>query len=82
VKLKRLEVAGEYKSIRGTTDKPFIYEFKSPGSHDSPLCLVGLNGSGKSNFIELIADIFGFVDRYSNPQYKIKADFPYEFTIE
>ncbi|MET3978338.1 restriction system-associated AAA family ATPase [Mucilaginibacter sp. UYP25] len=26
--------------------------------HIDPICLVGLNGSGKSNFLELIADIF------------------------
>lgn len=27
-------------------------------NHIDPICLVGLNGSGKSNFLELIADIF------------------------
>lgn len=82
MRLQRLKLVGQYKSITGTTDKPFIYEFKSPSDDYSPLCLVGLNGSGKSNFIELIADIFGFTDRYSNPQYELKADLPYEFTID
>lgn len=27
-------------------------------NHIDPICLVGLNGSGKSNFLELVADIF------------------------
>ncbi|MEZ8232117.1 AAA family ATPase [Vibrio splendidus] len=44
--------------------------------------MVGLNGSGKSNFIELIADIFGYADRYFNPQYECSEDLTYDFEIE
>jgi hypothetical protein len=44
--------------------------------------LVGLNGSGKSNFIELIADIFGYADRYFNPQYECAEDLTYDFEID
>jgi predicted ATPase len=82
MRLKRLELIGEYKSIKGTFDLPFVYEFKQSVEGYSPLCLVGLNGSGKSNFIELIADIFGYADRYYSEQYACKKDLTYDFEIE
>lgn len=83
MKLIRLEITNTYKGINGTEDKPFVYKFDNSSSPQySPLCLVGLNGSGKSNFIELIADIFGYADRYFNKQYSCKKDLGYHFEIE
>ncbi|CAA0101539.1 Uncharacterised protein [BD1-7 clade bacterium] len=82
MRLKRLEIIGEYKAIQGTEDTPFVYDFNNTPTTYSPLCLVGLNGSGKSNFIELIADIFGYADRYFNEQYDCKMDLGYRFKIE
>ncbi|WP_299978645.1 AAA family ATPase [uncultured Pseudoteredinibacter sp.] len=82
MRLNRLEIVGEYKSIRGDRENPFVYDFVDSHSNYSPLCLVGLNGSGKSNFIELIADIFGYVDRYYNNQYICKEDLTYDFEID
>lgn len=82
MRLNRIKLVGRYKSIVGTKEHPFIYTFK-PNSEDySPICLVGLNGSGKSNFIELIADIFGYADRYFNPQYECSEDLTYDFEID
>jgi recombinational DNA repair ATPase RecF len=43
--------------------------------------LFGLNGSGKSNLIELIADIFSYADRYFNKLYRYKEDLGYDFNI-
>ncbi|MCU8075662.1 AAA family ATPase [Shewanella sp. SM29] len=82
MRLSRIQLVGHYKSIKGTLESPFIYHFKESEGSDSPLCLVGLNGSGKSNFIELIADIFGYADRYFNPQYKCKKDLDYDFILD
>ncbi|OBU41637.1 hypothetical protein CTM76_16835 [Photobacterium phosphoreum] len=82
MRLNRLKLVGRYKSIVGTEQQPFIYTFKSSSEGYSPICLVGLNGSGKSNFIELIADIFGYADRYFNPQYECSTDLTYDFEIE
>lgn len=82
MRLKRLEISGEYKSIRGSRENPFTYQFDTSSRNYSPLCLVGLNGSGKSNFIELIADIFGYSDRYYNDQYNCKEDLTYDFEID
>ncbi|MEC6881808.1 AAA family ATPase [Photobacterium piscicola] len=82
MRLNRLKLVGRYKSIVGTEQQPFIYTFKPNSEGYSPICLVGLNGSGKSNFIELIADIFGYADRYFNPQYECSQDLTYDFEIE
>ncbi|ARP38126.1 AAA family ATPase [Vibrio syngnathi] len=82
MRLNRLKLVGRYKSIVGTEEEPFIYTFKPNSDGYSPICLVGLNGSGKSNFIELIADIFGYADRYFNPQYECAEDLTYDFEID
>lgn len=81
MRLHRIEIVGEYKSIKGTVESPFTYSFKKSSGGYSPLCLVGLNGSGKSNFIELIADIFGYADRYFNEQYQCEKDLRYDFEL-
>ncbi|OHX43491.1 hypothetical protein BB048_16925 [Vibrio parahaemolyticus] len=82
MRLNRLKLVGRYKSIVGTEQQPFIYTFKPNSEGYSPICLVGLNGSGKSNFIELIADIFGYADRYFNLQYECAEDLTYDFEID
>jgi restriction system-associated AAA family ATPase len=49
-----------------------------------PICLVGLNGSGKSNLLEVIAEIFYFLDRYvqqeGKPSKQFSTDFGFEIT--
>ncbi|MDE1348535.1 AAA family ATPase [Vibrio aestuarianus] len=82
MRLNRIEIIGEYKSIKGTEENLFTYTFQKSAGGYSPLCLVGLNGSGKSNFIELIADIFGYADRYFNAQYHCAEDLPYDFFLD
>ena len=65
------------KALKSTQEAPFEYTFNPPGENAtglSPICLVGLNGSGKSNLIELIADIFSYADRYFNKLYQCKGD--------
>ncbi|MEL0613639.1 AAA family ATPase [Marinomonas arenicola] len=81
MKLKKLEVVGTFKSIAGTNDRPFVYEFSDSKKAFNPLCLVGLNGSGKSNFIELLADIFNYADRFYNPQFSSKNELNYDFSL-
>jgi len=82
MKLRSIKIVGTYKSITGTEESPFEYEFKESNNEYSPLCLVGLNGSGKSNLIELIADIFCYTERFFNNQYICVEDLGYEFTLE
>jgi predicted ATPase len=82
MKLRSIKIVGSYKSIEGAEENPFKYEFKENGRGYSPLCLVGLNGSGKSNLIELIADIFCYTERFFNNQYICKDDLRYEFELD
>lgn len=65
MKLKILELLEPYRSLQ-----PFYQEFptskRNPhrGQEIDPICLVGLNGCGKSNLLELVADIFYYLDKY------------------
>ena len=62
MKIHLLKLDKKYRSL-----EPFNFKFlKHPllnGKLD-PMCLVGLNGSGKSNFLELLADIFFEIERF------------------
>lgn len=81
MRLIRLGLVGDYKSITGIDENPFYYQFEQSSVDYSPICLVGLNGSGKSNFIELITDIFGYADRFYNEQYECAEDLTYDFEV-
>ncbi|MEY4928121.1 MAG: hypothetical protein RI894_2559, partial [Bacteroidota bacterium] len=64
MKLLRLELMGNaYRSLLPFSEKQF------PKNNDfadqiDPICLVGLNGCGKSNLLALLSDIFYFLDTY------------------
>jgi type I restriction enzyme S subunit len=65
MKLISLETEGDYKSLRN-----FNQTFRiDDGSNTSlsPICLVGLNGSGKSNLIELLSEIFCYLELSNLP---------------
>ena len=47
-----------------------------------PICLVGLNGSGKSNLLEVICEIFYFLDNYVLSEGKPQKDFKTSFGFE
>ena len=83
MKLVRLKINQQYKSLNA-----FEYNFKEKDveyDNISPICLVGLNGSGKSNIIEALSEIFCFLDlyclNYTNvPKWAMKS--PLSFEIE
>ena len=80
MKLQLLKLINKYRSL-----EPFEYTFlKHPllNNRIDPICLVGLNGSGKSNFLELISDIFFDIETfflYERKMYKKDSPkyFPY-----
>lgn len=65
IKLIRLKLDGEYKALFN-----FDQTFRTEGetrSALSPVCLVGLNGSGKSNLIEALSEIFCYLELINLP---------------
>lgn len=82
MKLLRLKLFERYKSIES-----FDYDFRTIDDNTSfsPICFVGLNGSGKSNIIEVISEIFCYLDLYileyeNAPKWTEKS--PLTFEIE
>lgn len=68
MKLKRLHLidGGDKVSKRYKSLEPFNQEFAITNLEDKvdPICLVGINGSGKSNLLELIAEIFFYLESH------------------
>lgn len=62
MKLLRLQLHGQYRSL--DFDQQKFPKLELIKNELDPICLVGLNGSGKSNLLELVADIF----------YKLESD--------
>ncbi|MDP3301489.1 MAG: restriction system-associated AAA family ATPase [Sulfuricurvum sp.] len=62
MKLLHFKLKDQYKSIDA-----FDYEFRTiTDNFDSfsPICFVGLNGSGKSNIIEALSEVFCYLDLF------------------
>ncbi|WP_448635443.1 AAA family ATPase [Pedobacter panaciterrae] len=62
MKLLRLRLHEQYRSL--DFDQQSFPKLELIKNEIDPICLVGLNGSGKSNLLELVADIF----------YKVETD--------
>jgi len=61
VKLVRLKLGNQFRSL------PADFEISFSSSElvsIDPICLVGVNGSGKSNVLEALAEIFEYLDQY------------------
>lgn len=72
IKLLRLILEGEYKSLLDFEQK---FRAEDEFRDDiSPICLVGLNGSGKSNLIEALSEIFCYLELINLP-FKGKGSF-------
>ncbi|SDI50890.1 restriction system-associated AAA family ATPase [Desulfosporosinus hippei] len=74
MKIKRLKILTSFRGL------PAGYEilFNDVQARNSigitPICFVGLNGSGKSNVLEVIAEIFYYIETYHKaPKDKLKS---------
>lgn len=74
MKLQYLELIGQYK---GLSDQLFDLEH-APGNM---LALIGLNGSGKSQFMELVAEIFAYLEREKRPDFRVRSTLGFHFRI-
>lgn len=69
--LRRFAMSEGYRSL-GKFDCTFHSEEPEP-TEASPICLVGLNGSGKSNLIEALGDVFCFLELINLPWESLSA---------
>ncbi|WP_417237226.1 restriction system-associated AAA family ATPase [Bizionia paragorgiae] len=63
MQLVRVKLLSDFRSLKKNFEMKFSQE-PIPDSDQliSPICLVGKNGTGKSNFMELICEIFYYLD--------------------
>ncbi len=63
MKLLRLKIERRFRSLPEGFEVHFSSDDFQSISND-PICLVGINGSGKSNVLEALAEIFEYLDLY------------------
>lgn len=74
-------LSDNFKSLK-KFEKPILFD-ESPLNTFDPICLVGLNGSGKSHFMELIAECFMLSEYYGiNKKFPSFENVPLLFEIE
>jgi AAA15 family ATPase/GTPase len=57
MRLKRIKLNSDFRSLKSGFELHFLEEY--PNFQElNPYCIVGRNGSGKSNILELLASIF------------------------
>jgi restriction system-associated AAA family ATPase len=62
MKLIRLKIGNRFRSL--PADFELTFADPAQAIENEPICFVGLNGSGKSNVLEAIAEIFEYLDLF------------------
>ena len=74
MKLLHLELFGEYKGLKNQG-----FDFSSiPGD---VAVLIGANGSGKSQLLELIAEVFAYLERWQRRDFRVRGSLGYDFKV-
>lgn len=69
MRLLSLTLNGQYKGLRNHT-------FSFDAAQGNIIAFIGLNGSGKSQLLELIAESFGYLERLLRSDFKCRNWFP------
>jgi predicted ATPase len=72
--LLSLTLNGRYKGLKNQT-------FNFENADDHIIALIGLNGSGKSQLLELIAECFAYIERLQRHDFKNKGHLGFDFTV-
>lgn len=75
MRLLSLSLQEQYKGL-----KDQVFDFSE--SQGQVIALVGLNGSGKSQLIELIGECFAFIERSQRDDFKVKKGLNFGFILE
>lgn len=71
----RLSLQGSYKGLK---DQAFDFS----AATGNVAALIGLNGSGKSQLLELIVESFAYLERKKRRDFKARRTMPFDVTIE
>lgn len=74
MRLLSLTLDGQYKGLK---DQTFNFE----DADDNVIALIGLNGSGKSQLLELIAECFAYLERLQRIDFKNKGHLGFDFSL-
>lgn len=75
MRLLSLELIGRYKGL-----KDQYFDFRN--TEGNILALIGLNGSGKSQLLELIAEAFAYLERWQREDFVIRTPLPFGVSME
>ncbi|CNB69546.1 AAA family ATPase [Yersinia enterocolitica] len=74
MRLLSLSLRGSYKGLK---DQVFDFSY----AQDNVFALIGLNGSGKSQFLELIGETFAYLERWQRQEFKTKTSLGFGVTV-
>lgn len=74
MRLLSIELFGEYKGLKNQA-----FDFSAAGGDVA--VLIGMNGSGKSQVMELIAEVFAYLERKQRPDFRVRETLGYEFRV-
>ncbi|AYA67566.1 AAA family ATPase [Acinetobacter sp. WCHA55] len=75
MRLLSLELIGQYKGL-----KDQYFDFRN--TEGNILALIGLNGSGKSQLLELIAETFAYLERWQREDFVTRTSLPFGVNIQ
>lgn len=74
MRLISLDLRGSYKGLK---DQFFDFSY----AQDNIFALIGLNGSGKSQLLELIGETFAYLERWQREEFKTKTSLGFGVTV-
>lgn len=75
MRLIQVSLIGRYK---GLSDQ--VFDFSNASGNVS--AFIGLNGSGKSQLLELISEIFAFLERRQRSDFRNRTKLPFRFIVD
>ncbi len=81
MQLKRVKLLSSFRGLPEGYEINFNPSSKKEGAFE-PICFVGLNGSGKSNLLEFLSEVFYYLETYQKSDKKHLNDFKNYFCFE